>query len=196
MLSLSDMLSLAISGSGVELYRKGKFRGKLFIPQCELEQPVDMVCRDGKQGSVSSYPPRKQLDTSASLPAYPTYPHHPPDNTILRYSKIPPNNQTPYQPSTDTPADNWSVEVGIGSLPRQALQAYYPPPPVRTISNPERMVQRKPNSNLHDRVLRKVSQGASMMGLGSVEESLETIGKMRKDSLGSLRDQLGRLAKK
>ena len=207
MLSLSDMLSLATSCSGVELYKKGKYRGKLFITQCELEQPVDMMCKDGKQGYVSSYPPRKQVHISASLPAYwpasstspptpyqlpnPTYPNQPLNNQILGSSKIPSNNQAAY-------------------LPSHALQPSYQH--VRTMSNPEGMMRRKPSSSLHDRVLRKASQGASKMGLGSVEENLEKIGLMKKNSLGSLGnlvsratrsktgwslgDQLDRLAKK
>ena len=160
MLSLADMLTLATSKSSVELYHKGKYRGKLCVTQCQVEEPMDMLDKDGKQGYVSTYPPRKQLNTSASLPAYwpdsstyphkpnqlyhPSYPNHPPNPTF------PPNYQASYQP-------------------------------LAAVSNPVGMSRRKPS--LHDQVLRKVSQGVSKIGLGSLGENLEKFG--QNNSLGS-----------
>ena len=186
-LSLTDMLGLATSGSSVELYKKAKYRGMLFIAQCEVEQPVDMVCKDGKQGYVSSYPPRKQLQISQSLPAYwqakrrnpptpnqipnhpyqlpnPSYPNHPPHNITLRSSKIPSNYQASFQPqlvSTPTPPPSYQH--------------------ARTMSNPEGMAQGQPSKS----ILRKVSEGVSKLNLGSEDKNLQALGKMRKDSLGS-----------
>jgi hypothetical protein len=212
-LSLADMFRLATSNSGVELYRKGKYRGMLFVTQCQVEQPVDMVDKDGKQGYVSTYPPRKKLNISASLPASwsdtttyltrphqlpnPTYPNQPPSNISLRSSKIPPNYQVSYKPLTAA---------------AQAMETN-----VRSVSNPEGMTRRKLSSSLHDQVLRKasqgaskVSQGASKISLGSLGNSLEKFG--QNNSLGalgslvhratsskkgwSLGDQLDRLTKK
>eukprot|EP00092_Neocalanus_flemingeri_P079875 GFUD01099539.1.p1 GENE.GFUD01099539.1~~GFUD01099539.1.p1 ORF type:complete len:264 (+),score=64.47 GFUD01099539.1:27-794(+) len=155
MLSLGDMFSLATSSSSVELYKKGKYRGKLFITQCQVELPVDMVGKDGKQGSVSRYPPKKQLNVSASLPAYwkapdpsksyllanPTYPHQPPSNIILRSSKIPPNYQGAYQP----------LSAAGHALASSNYHA-------RSASNPEGMVRRNQSSS----VLKKLNQGASI----------------------------------
>ena len=208
MLSLADLFSLANSNTSVELYRKGKYRGMLFVTQCEVEQPVDMVDKDGKQGYVAAYPPRK-LHVSASLPAYlpatstypplphklpnPTYTNQPPSNISLRASKIPPNYQASYQPLVTA---------------AQAIEVAHPRG--RSATNPEGVVKRKPSNSLHEQVLRKVSQGASKVGLGSIGEGLEKIG--QNNTLGSfgslvnrvtrskkgwsLGDQLDRLTKK
>ena len=56
MLSLADMISLAASDSGVELYKKGKFRGMLFVIECEVDQMEDMDDKGGKHGLVAPDP--------------------------------------------------------------------------------------------------------------------------------------------
>ena len=38
MISLADMISLATSSAGVELYNKGECRGRLFINKCEIDK--------------------------------------------------------------------------------------------------------------------------------------------------------------
>ena len=208
MLSVADMFNLAATSTGVELYRKGKYRGMLLVTQCEVEQPIDMVMQCGKQGYVAAYPPRK-LQISTSLPAYwpststfpprvhqlpnPTYPSHPPSNISLRESKIPTNYQASYQPLANA---------------AQALGAAHPRG--RSVSSPEGMGKRTPSSSLHEQVLRKVSQGAAKVGLGSIGDSLEKLGqsttlgsfgslvhKATRSKKGwSLGDQLDRLSKK
>ena len=211
MLSVADMFNMAANSTSVDLYHKGKYRGMLFVTQCEAEQPVDMVCHDGSQGYVAAYPPTK-LKYSKSLPAswppnisYPPRPHylpnpshpcHPPQMNI-RASKIPANYQPPYQPLVNA---------------ARALETARTRD--RAVTNPEKMRDEKTKSRDTNRnrsnLLRKASEGASKVGLGSISEGLDKLGQSNamgaigsivhratKTSRGwSLGDQLDRLAKK
>ena len=214
MLTLENMCSLANSGTGVELYRKGKYRGTLFVTQCELELPIDMVGQDGKPGYVAAYPPRK-IGMSMSLPTYwstkgpfpppvsypnPCHPYEAPHNINVRTSRMPEN----YQSNFNAPSAQAS-----GSITQVSNESIVPvQPEQRKRSNTSPAHGRR--SGLQHQVIRKVSQTASKVGLGSIGEGLEKLGeeadfgsfgtlvnKLTKSKKGwSLGDQLDRLVKK
>ena len=41
MITLAEMISLAVTHAGVQLYKKGKFSGLLFVIQCEVDKEIE-----------------------------------------------------------------------------------------------------------------------------------------------------------